>query len=88
MLKPYKETAYKGDDALHYSSGRYADAYLPVDYTQEDLEEALQELVWKAEQMEDAIDEADARWDDFPTQENRPSRTEYFDKRLYRRKIN
>lgn len=84
MLKPYKETRYP-DDALHYSAGRYADAYLPVGYTPEDLDEALQELVWKATEMEDRIDEADARWDDLPAQADRPKRTDYFAHKLYRK---
>src|SRR4030095_2893192 len=48
-LKPYKESRTFDDveNALTYSGGNYGTAYLPVGYTQEDLEEALQELVWK-----------------------------------------
>lgn len=81
MLKPYKETVAKGDDALHWTGGNYATAYLPVGYTQDDVDEALQELVYKADQFDTTLDENEA-WinEGLPKQANRPSRTDYFRK--------
>jgi hypothetical protein len=81
LLKPFKETRY-ADDALHYSGSRYADAYLPVGYTQEDLNEAIQELVWKATQLEDMVDESYTRYGlDGPSAANRPSFEQYVSRR-------
>ena len=81
MLKPYKETVRKGDEALHWTGGNYGTAYLPVGYNQDDVDEALQELVLKAEQFDATLDENEA-WinEDLPKQANRLSRTDYFRK--------
>lgn len=81
MLKPYKEDRYKGDDALHWTGGNYATAYLPVGYTPDDVDEALQELAYKAEQFDATLDENEA-WlnESLPKQANRPSRSEFFRK--------
>lgn len=75
-LKDFKED--RGDDPLNYSYGRYADAYLPVGYTQEDFDEALQELVWKAQQFDNAEDEIADYWSWLPKGTDRPTRSEYF----------
>lgn len=74
-LKDWKEDR---EDPLNYSCGRYADAYLPEGYTQEDFDEALQELVWKAQQFDIAEDEIVGYWDWLPKGTNRPTRYEYF----------
>jgi hypothetical protein len=82
FLKPYKET--RGEDALHYSGGRHDDAELPVGYTQEDLEEALQELASKAQSIDDMVEESLNRYGLFyPLAENRPTRERYFRKKDY-----
>lgn len=79
-LKPYKETRKFDDEegALSYSGGNYGSAYLPVGYTQEDLEEALQELVWKCQQINDMVEERETSWEDpFPISFPRPTLSEY-----------
>jgi hypothetical protein len=82
-LKPYKETerSDNSDDALTWSSGRYADAYLPEGYTLDDVYAALAELVWKCQQIDETVAEADARYSfyDYPLA-GRPSRSRYFSK--------
>lgn len=82
FLHPYKEDR---DDlgAFVYSCSRYADAYLPVGHTQEDFDEAMQELVWKAEQFDGTIDEYEDFSYIYPMAVNRPSRHDYFTKKLY-----
>jgi hypothetical protein len=83
MLKPYREEVFlHGSDPLHWSAGRYADAYLPVGYTQEDLDEALQELVYKAQKFDETLDEAES-WinDELPQAADRPTRYDYLNRR-------
>ena len=61
FLHPYR---YDGEEeyALTYSSSRWSDAELPLDYTEDDLAEALQELVWKANQLADRCDESAVKY--------------------------
>ena len=75
-LKDFKEDR-GGDDPLVYSCSRYEDAYLPVGYTQEDFDEALQELVWKAEYFDKHHDTELHYMDWLPKGTNRPTLSEY-----------
>lgn len=87
FLQPFKEDRPNArDDALVYSCSRYADAYLPVEHTQADFDEAMQELVWKAVQFDDTVDEYEDLGDLYPLAVNRPSRYDYFTKQLYKRR--
>ena len=69
LLHPWKETNEKY--ALTYSCGRYGDAYLPVGFSDDDLQEAIQELIWKAKQVEDRVDEMETRFPWFKPVQNR-----------------
>ena len=80
-LKPYKETLSE-DDALTISGGNYGHAYLPVGYTQDDVDFALGELVWKAQKFDEAEDDNAYKFEWLPEQANRPSRTDYFYRKL------
>lgn len=86
FLNPYKEDRTE-DYALIYSCSRYSDAYLPVGYTQEEVTEAIHELVWKATQFDTSIAEYEDLSNLYPMAVNRPSRHDYFTKRLYRRNL-
>lgn len=80
LLKPYKETCEE-NDGLIYSYSRYSDAYLPVGYTEEDLDEAIQELVWKAYQLDDLVEEIETKYGlNDQIQHPRPSRSEFYGK--------
>lgn len=76
-LKDWKEDR---DDPLNFSCSRFADAYLPEGYTKEDFDEALQELVWKAEYFDEAIDTEEHYYDWIPKGTDRPTRSYYFRK--------
>jgi hypothetical protein len=77
-LKDYQEDR-EGYGALLYSGSRWSDAYLPHDYTQEDFDEAMQELVCKAEWIDANLSE-ERWWDWLPKGTDRPTRSDYFRK--------
>lgn len=54
---PQSEEKY----ALRYLCGRYADAYLPPDHTEEDLHQALHELIWKCKQIDGMVMETEEK---------------------------
>lgn len=47
--------------ALNFSCGRYADAYLPKDHTDQDLYDAIGELIWKCKQIDGRVMKAEER---------------------------
>lgn len=82
FLRPYKEESDE-ENALTYSSSRYADAELPEGYTEDNLAEAIQELIWKATQLDDMVDDFESNYplsDLYPLAVDRPSKSEYFEK--------
>lgn len=80
-LKEWQEDRGGGGwGPLVYSCGRFADAYLPEGYTQDDVDFALGELVWKAKQFDNIWDENPDYYDWIPKGTDRPTRHEYFRK--------
>lgn len=81
FLQPYKDDR---PDPLVYSCSRYDDADLPVGYSGQDLDDAIQELVLRAIKFESILVEYEDWSRLYPMAVDRPSRNEYFkNRRLY-----